>query len=647
MMPHGRWLAATLTLASLAGPLVAATTPSVPPARHPMPAGWKLPEIEKHPALLFGPEDAPAIKARLTQALGSLDQLPDKFLLAYLAGDEAARRKATADFVAYWKNYSQRWTKADLADREHPAGVGMRGIWRCLYLYDIVESFGYLTDAQRTEFRDRLVECVHWSIGPSKAERRYQNDNWRNMNIYTDVVLAAGTTALAFPELPEAREWIEFATDELEWQLENSIWDGTWHESPRYQAHMLKITGLFYRSLKRRTGVDMFQHENYKAMLDWFIRFGTPLDKVAGETVGRREGVTLSPGIGDASWTNVPFGLCAMFAPEYLKTDPAFSARLMWAWDRGGRPYSGDSVEWAWVLIDPALPAQPQTLGSDSSPGKGYVLMRSGFDTPEERWFLLRCGRRALTGHDNADWNAFNLHAFGYPLALDSGSGAYSDPAHKAWNDKAIAHNTVVFGDRSQERKDGKVVAFASRPDADYSVTDASVPAGVERYVRNVVFVKPSYFVVWDQIKATEPANWVIHTTATDFQWGEHQVRCLTPWQVNLDVHVLLPEAPLRPGIEKGAFETKGKGVDNPLHFSDQNYLKIPGTPGANFLTVLNPLKSGQAPLSVKRSGTPDDPVLEITSGTQRDRLELHDGRVVLTRSGPVQASVVLGRGQR
>ena len=202
----------------------------------------------------------------------------------------------------------------------------------------------------------------------------------------------------------------------------------------------------------------------------------------------------------------------------------------------------------------------------------------------------------------------------------------------------------MVFGERSQERKDGKVLAFRSKPEADYSVTDASAPAGVEQFVRTVVFVKPDYFVIWDQIRATEPANWVIHTPATDFQWTEHKVRCVTPWQVNLDVHVVLPETPLKPGVKEGRFETGKTNGESPLPFSNQNYLKIPNAPGANFLTVLNPLKPDQAPLTIKRSGTRDRPVLEINCGTQQDRLELSEERVRLTRKGPIKAAIVFGR---
>ena len=605
------------------------------PTHHPMPEGWILPPVTNHPCLLFGPEDAAAIKTRLARSGEAGQTIEDKALRAYFADDKSAQRDLTKEFIAYWKSYSQRWTQ-DKLDQERPDGVAMRGIWRSIYLYDVVESFGFLTDPQRAEFRDALAQRIHWAIGPDKEHRRHHDDNWRHHNIYSDVLVSAGTTALAFPELPEARDWIEFATDELEWQLENSVWDGAWHEAPRYQAHILKTTGLFYRSLKRRTGVNMFQQPDFKAMLDWLVRFGTPLDKVAGAHVGKPDGVMLVPGIGDSGWTQPPYSLCAMFAPEYLKTDPAFAARLMWAWQRGGAPYE----EWARVLIDPALPARPQILGSDVSPGKGYVLMRSGFDTPDEIWFLLRCGRRTLTGHDHADANAFNLYAFGCPLCLDSGSGEYSDPMHKAWNDRAVAHNTIVFGDRSQKRADGKILAFVSKPEADYSVTDASVPAGVKQFVRTVVFVKPDYFVIWDQIQANEPARWMIHTTAANFEWSEHKVRCITPWQANLDVHVVLPETPLKSGVEEGPFE-KGKASDeSPFPFLTQHYFGISNAPGGNFLTVLNPLKPGQTSLTIKYSGTPGRPVLEIRCGLQQDRLELAAGGGRLTREGPINASV-------
>lgn len=617
---------ALLGLVAMSSGVRATEVPRLPP-------DWKLAPITAHPCLWFGPADVPAIRARLIQEFGAIDQIGERHLTVFLTGDEPARRKATADFIAYWKNYSQRWREDNLGKPESIDGVALRGIRRSLLLYDLVTSYGYLTPDQVREYRDTLVRSIEFALGPDAAHPRITpRQNFRMMNIWTDIVAAAGLVGLAFPELPQARGWTEFAVGEINWQFERGVWDGCWHESPRYHAAMLEITGMFFHVLERRTGVSLFPHPQYKAMLDWFVRFQTPLDKVAGATLGRPDGVALLPGIGDASWTNVSFGVAAMFAPHYAQTDPRLAARIMWTWQRAGRPFDGDSVEWARVLIDPTLRAEPQVLGSDSSPGKGYVMMRSGFNTPEEIWFLLRCGNATRAGHDNADWNAFNLYAYGVPLALDSASGAYSDPRHKAWHDKAVAHNTVVFGERSQERKDGRVLQWSSRAEVDYSVSDASVPAGVDKFIRHVLFVKPSYFVIWDEIAATESSRWMLHTPATKFEWAEHRVRCLTPWTAALDVDVIWPRTPLKPGTEKGKYSDwkEGQIQRDPHPFQYQDYFGIPNEAGRDFLIVLHPCKPGDPGLAVRDVGQPGRPALEIEHEGRTDRIDLRpDGAEV------------------
>lgn len=603
-----------------AGDAVAANT-----ALH-LPVDWKIQPVPGHPFLLFGPEEAPAIRARLLKEFGTLDRIGDKPVTTYFAGDEAAKRKATADFIAFWKDYSQRWRKDNLEDRpEWIDGVAMRGIRRCLLQYDLVASYGYLTPEQTREFRDALVRAIGFAIGRDSAHPRITpSGQFRMMNIWTDIVCAAALTGLTFPELPQAHDWVEFAVREIELQFANGIWDGCWHESPRYQAAMLEITGMFFHVLQRRTGVDLFGDPRYKAMLDWLVRFQTPLDRAAGPALGRPQGVALLPGIGDSSWVAHSFGVPALFAAHYVQSDPRLASRLMWTWDRAGRPWSGDSVEWAHVLIDPAIPAHPEQLGSDISAGKGYILMRSGFATPDEVWFLLRCGNATRsTSHDNADWNAFNLYAYGAPLALDSGSGAYSDPRHKAWHDKAIAHNTVVFSARSQERLDGHILTWVTQPQFDYSASDASAAAGVEKFVRHVLFVKPDYFVIWDEIRSTEPATWMLHTPATKFTWSEHSVQALTPWDAGLDVQVVWPQTPLKPGTEKGKYSdwTETQKQRDPHPFQYQDYFGIPNAPGKDFLVVLHPTRPGGHEVTIRHAAPSGLPSLEIVDGDRTDHL--------------------------
>ena len=79
------------------------------------------------------------------------------------------------------------------------------------------------------------------------------------------------------------------------------------------------------------------------------------------------------------------------------------------------------------LLIDRSLPVTaPQNMGSDICPQRGYILMRDKFETDDEIWFLLKCGKTSM--HDHADKNSFSLIAYGTPMALDAGAADYNDP---------------------------------------------------------------------------------------------------------------------------------------------------------------------------------------------------------------------------
>ena len=630
------FLAVLAILLALTSPLHAEEMPTLS-------KDWQIKPIKEYPCLLLTPADVPALKARLLHELGSLDKLEDKSLSVFLTGDEAAKKQATADFIQYYKDYSKRWRKDNLEDRpDWIDGVALRGIRRSLARYELVASYGYLTPEQTREYRDTMVRAIEFAIGTNSANPRITTSSkFRTMNIWTDIAAAAGLTGLTFPELPQSRNWVEFAVREINSQLTQYVWDGCWHESPRYHAATLLIMGTFFEVLERRTGEDLFPNTQFKAMLAWLTRFQTPRDKAAGSTLHHPEGVILLPGIGDSSWVPDSFAVPALYASHYVKTDPHLAARLMWSWDRAGRPFTGDCVESGFVLIDPTIAPEPQTLGSDVSPGKGYVVMRSGFDTPDEVWFLLRCGNSTRsTSHDNADWNAFNVHAFNAPLALDSASGAYSDPRHKAWHDKAIAHNTVIFGGRTQERRDGRILNWITRPELDYSVSDASVAAGVQKYIRHVLFVKPDYFVIWDELSSHETTDWMFHTPATQFEWKEHSVRCITPWEANLDLQVVWPTTPLKPGTKKGKYSDwkENQKQRDPHPFQYQDYFGIPNEAGRDFLVVLHPTKPGAPMLEIRDAGSPGKPALDITEGSRTDHIELNSngGEVRLGQAAPI-----------
>jgi hypothetical protein len=146
--------------------------------------------------------------------------------------------------------------------------------------------------------------------------------------------------------------------------------------------------------------------------------------------------------------------------------------------------------------------------------------------------------------------------------------------------------------------------------------------------------------VIWDEIVSTESAAWMLHTPATQFEWSEHRVRCVSPWQADLDVQVVWPQTPLQPGTKKGKYSDwkEDQQQRDPHPFQYQDYFGIPNAPGRDFLVVLHPVKPGAPALTVRDVGHAGQPALEITDGTRTDRIELHpdSADVRLGRSDPI-----------
>lgn len=620
---------------------------------------WQMKPIKKFPCMILKAEDEDKLR-------GNYNQLPAEFIkktepairIFLNGGTDIEKQKVTQKFIEYWQNYNKKWTPKNLR-KDDPDGVAMRGIWRCIHLYDVVQSFGMLSEKDRISFRDSLVKSIELAIGnDAKHPIVTPTKGFRNMNIWTDVVLAAGVTGLAFPELPQSKDWVQFAMDEVNWQLNTGEWEGCWHESSRYHMYMLKLCGQFFEILNNRTGIDMFQHPAIKRMCQWAVSYSTPLTTVVNNPANIPDGISLMPAIGDASWAPEEYFMLNFYARHYLKTDPELAELLVWQWNRSGSPVVGEPV--MVLLIDPTLKAtKPKTLTSQISKKKGYLLMRDKFDTSDEIWFLQKSGVPSLSGHENADRNSFSLFAYGYPLALDAGSGNYNDPRHRAWHKQTISHNAVVFeyyknpGDlskvSSQKWLAGEVIKWSTTKEADYSETDASEASGVERNVRKVLFVKPDYFVIQDEIKSVQNSYWLLHTTAQNFSWNDQSVSCETPWGVNLDVFVLSPERPIDRTVREGAIgdwvdektvaieprngeRIKQKSTESDFFpFRFQKYLAISGKPNENFLIVLQPRQSNAPKLNIRKL---DNSKIEVVCGKRKDIIEFTATGVNLNKGG-------------
>ena len=179
----------------------------------------------------------------------------------------------------------------------------------------------------------------------------------------------------------------------------------------------------------------------------------------------------------------------------------------------------------------------------------GQVFMRSGAG-PDDTYALLMAGG-VLEQHKHWDNNHFAIYKKGY-LALDTGSRPHSLHTQNYYP-RTIAHNCVLIfmpgeelpvyvdkgagggqrwgapapgemdrpvpNDGGQVRLIGsEVVAFETSDRYSYAAGDATeayAPEKCEQALRQIVFINPDYFVIFDRVISKEPdyqKTWLLHT---------------------------------------------------------------------------------------------------------------------------------------
>jgi len=260
---------------------------------------------------------------------------------------------------------------------------------------------------------------------------------------------------------------------------------------------------------------------------------------------------------------------------------------------------------------DSVQPKAPTLPTSRVFEVKGNAVFRSGW-TPDDMVFLFRAGPNF--NHHHADQGSFLLTAFGEVLVTEAGwSDYYKDPYYATFFTQAVGHNTVLVGDNPESQTIADTPQFKalnSYPRITDSVTSefydgvgsdlSSVYQNrLLRYVRRVVFVKPNYFVVFDELKVNgnpERLDFLLHLPSRDKVKVENLTAIYNGEKASLAVR-MFPSNDSKLSVENGRI---------PYHiFSARTPAETPALPAylalktshpineTQFLTALVPSKNG------------------------------------------------------
>ena len=398
--------------------------------------------------------------------------------------------------------------------------------------------YPYLTEEERDTVRGALAyqgdRLYHHALnGNALLMRSILNHTWLD----TAGLGLAGVCL--YHEHPPARDWAQFCRDRfVEVLLPGTVGiDGEFPEPGPYMWEY-SYTGavLFFEAWRRLTGEDLVGDSPFRRVSHMLTQVLSPACGLAFDDdmtgFDRADGMSYS-------FRPLMFLFASRFKEPtaqryalYEGFDPpgAEKGKLYpgGKWYPEEREYSGHwEYIWCDESIEPGDPegGEPSTLLRDT----GWAILRTGWK-PEDTWMAFRSGTY-LGLHDRFDQNKIVLQSGGEKL-LEHLYGA--NYMYFEYFKNTPGSNTILVDGQGQEEmaKDlgheilieqyksdhtaGKVVFFEASETHDAVVGDASGAYGdrLTRFVRYIAFVKPSWFLVLDDLAAPEPRrfDWLAHS---------------------------------------------------------------------------------------------------------------------------------------
>ena len=473
---------------------------------------------------------------------------------AYVATGDSRYLTVGRDYLVTFASWPFWGADSKLGDRDLTLGFMLRA---CSMAYDWI--YDSLSTSDRGAVHDAIVkhaqEMYEAASGPYNSgwanwwPQSYGQNHWDNNNS------ALGMAALVLDgECDSGGIWLDHAIREMRRDSFNlaNIGDGTWHEGCLYQNSKLTATMPFYYNLKRLKGIDLLP-KNYLAAYALFSLYNYLPSN-------RQMALTFSSYLRDwGGWLSA-----AGYSLLSLVASACNSGYAQWLWNRMGTELGRSSYQAGnhipeFFYYAPSIAAVPPSdvpLSITLTDLEG-VIWRTGWGA-EELTFGLKTGcyggrflyhqylskkypfdtdgANLNAGHNHADANTFWLYRGSVTLIGENeGRSLYND-LNFAY--RSSSHNTLLVDGRGQyfptdqtgvhEDNDGGIRCSHSVQGYDFVQSDASKryratntdgsigPHMISLFVRNVLFVRPSYFLIVDNI-----ADSAVHEYEMRFHFGD------------------------------------------------------------------------------------------------------------------------------
>jgi len=330
--------------------------------------------------------------------LGSLRFQADAFIYA-ITGEKGYAEKAKTMMLWSLNDFCQgveSWLRTNLRPDGIDAYGAVQGGRLAVVLataYSLIRESGVFTQKEfklllaRVDYliRDLIDLRDRTELGEYAAQ--LETGNW-----HTDMSAGAAMLALAFPELPHARQWFDNGRTILKGQLDYNLNDdGSWPETIRYLYEVIMRYSIFGKALRNVTGENWFHGTKLAKAFEFMVSAQTPPYKYFDNKIG-------TPNFGDhILGDGYEFAPLGIYTDEVAVESPEWAVRMVQTWKRAGSPFAAfmterNVLENFFAPIDMEQKEDvPLKLGSQWFSGQGLVTVQTSLWAFGRRICLIDC----------------------------------------------------------------------------------------------------------------------------------------------------------------------------------------------------------------------------------------------------------------
>ncbi|MBE1447007.1 DUF4962 domain-containing protein [Paenibacillus sp. OAS669] len=428
-----------------------------------------------------------------------------------------------------WLLHVASWDPQGPTSRDYNDEAAFRVAGALAWGYDWL--YDRLTAAEREEVRGKLwkrAEQVAFHVMERSKIHHVPFDSHAVRSLSSVLVPCS---IVMLEEESKAAEWLDYTLEY--YACLYTPWGGTdggWAEGPMYWTTGMAFVTEAMNLLKKYTGIDFYQRPFFQKTGDFPLYCFSPdtIRASFGDQSTLGDPVSLKTGFNIRQFAGITGNGYYQWYYEQTKaidTDSELKFYNYGWWD-----FRFDEMMYRYDY--PEIPTQAP---SDIEPVKwfrdiGWVAFHARMDKPEEHIMLLaKSSPYGSISHSHGDQNGFLLHAYGEPLAIESGYYvAFGSTMHMNWRKQTRSTNNVLIDGLGQYAGTNKALNIAASGTVEaveqhpgYTYTRCNATAAyqenvpyLERYVRELYFVNESYIVVVDSLDLSRPGrvDWLFHT---------------------------------------------------------------------------------------------------------------------------------------